>query len=310
MNAHSYALKPSINHERMKDSVKQRKARMTESLTPPKAANRLARVLDTFYEIHGGDRFPVDIDQLALGSADIFKWPDPVVKIFPANIPNFEGALSSNEDKTKWMITYNESLESQGRIRFTKAHELGHYVLHRHRQKEFLCNKDDMLEWSNGEDLEMQADEFASYLLMPLNDFKAQIDGDVNLDSLGHCADRYGVSLTAAILKWLSYTPEKAVLVMSNDGFINWASSSNAAFKSGAFFKTRTYTIPIPQASLAVNEAISTERQGAKVPSKVWFKHADTDYPLTEMKVYSEHYDSTLSLLILPKYADFWPPRK
>ena len=31
----------------------------------------------------------------------------------------------------------------------------------------------------------------------------------VDLDILGRCADRYGVSLTAAMLKWLSYTDEK-----------------------------------------------------------------------------------------------------
>ena len=61
---------------------------------------------------------------------------------------------------------------------------------------------------------------------MPLNDFRNQISGEVSLDSLGHCADRYGVSLTAAILKWLSYTDEKAVVVMSRDGFMNWASAS------------------------------------------------------------------------------------
>ena len=39
----------------------------------------------------------------------------------------------------------------------------------------------------------------------------------MDLDVLGHCAERYDVSLTAAILKWLSYTDEKAIVVMSRD---------------------------------------------------------------------------------------------
>jgi hypothetical protein len=34
------------------------------------------------------------------------------------------------------------------------------------------------------------------------------------------------VSLTAAILKWLEFTPESALLVCSRDGFIDWAVSS------------------------------------------------------------------------------------
>jgi len=280
-----------------------------EKLTPPKAANRLIRVADTFYEAHGGDKFPVDVDQLALGAAEIFHWTDPITKIEKANIPNFEGALSSNDDRTKWIIAYNDSILSQGRIRFTKAHELGHYILHRHQREEFFCNKDDMLNWSDDENIEAQADLFASYLLMPLNDFRQQIDGEINLGSLGHCADRYGVSLTAAILKWLSYTSVKAILIMSNDGFMNWASSSNSAVKSGGFFKTRSNTIPIPRNSLAANDEIKLDRIGQKIPTKVWFPHADLDTHILEMKIYSNQYDCTLSLLILPKYDDFWSPR-
>jgi len=45
----------------------------------------------------------------------------------------------------------------------------------------------------------------------------------VDLDVMRHCADRYGVSVTAAILKWLSYTEEKAIVVMSIDGYMKWS---------------------------------------------------------------------------------------
>jgi hypothetical protein len=46
------------------------------------------------------------------------------------------------------------------------------------------------------------------------------------VELFSHCAERYGVSLTAAILKWLEFTPESALLVCSRDGFIDWAVSS------------------------------------------------------------------------------------
>jgi hypothetical protein len=81
---------------------------------------------------------------------------------------------------------------------------------------------------------------FASYLLMPLPDYRQQVWRAVDLDVMRHCADRYGVSVTAAILKWLSYTEEKAIVVMSIDGYMKWSWSSTPAFKSGAFFRTRT----------------------------------------------------------------------
>jgi len=278
-------------------------------LSPAKAANNLNNITKAVYEAHGGSRFPVDIDQIALACADIFKWQDPITKIEKADIPNFEGMLSSNEKQSKWMIVYNSSLTSKGRIRFTKAHELGHYILHRTQQEKFMCSRDDMLDWSIQKSIESDADTFASYLLMPLDDFRIQIKGQINLDSLGHCADRYGVSLTATILKWLSYTSEKAVLIMSNDGFMNWASSSSAAFNAGAFFKTRNNIIEIPSASLASKTNITSEKTGVKIPAKIWFPNADSESELLEMKIYSDQYDSILSLLILPKYTDFWPKR-
>ena len=144
---------------------------------------------------------------------------------------------------------------------------------------------------------------------MPLNDFRNQISGEVSLDSLGHCADRYGVSLTAAILKWLSYTDEKAVVVMSRDGFMNWASASTPAFKAGAFYKTKNNTVPIPNGSLTANDSVNLDMTGIRIPAKVWFPHADSDADALEMKCHSEQYDCTITLIILPRYADYWPPK-
>lgn len=277
---------------------------------PAKAAIHLNKILDAYHSVHGGDRYPVDVDKLALGTAEIFNWSDPITELKQANIQNFEGMLASNENQSKWMIAYNASLSSQGRIRFTKAHELGHYILHRAMQQEFTCSREDMLDWSEENNMEAEADKFASYLLMPLNDFRQQIDNQVTLDMFSNCADRYGVSLTAVILKWLSYTDQKAVLVMSNDGFMNWASSSDPAFKAGAYFSTRKNTIPIPDLSLTANDNVLIHSAGEKIPAKRWFPYADSEAELTEMKLFSEQYDSTLTLLLLPKYTDFWPPRE
>jgi len=277
--------------------------------SPSKAANHLNKIARAFHDVHGSDRFPVNVDDLILGCADIFKWSDPITKIEEANIPKFEGMLASNDDQSKWMIAYNSTLHSPGRIRFTKAHELGHYILHRKQRQEFMCSRDDMLDWHSNNVIESEADTFASYLLMPLDDFRQQIDNRINLDMLQNCADRYGVSLTAAILKWLSYTDEKAVLIISNDGFMNWASSSDPAFRAGAYFKTRSNVIPIPETSLTANNSIPVNLYGEKMPAKRWFQYADSESELTEMKLHSDQYDATLTLILLPRHTDFWPPK-
>jgi Zn-dependent peptidase ImmA (M78 family) len=276
----------------------------------PRAAHRLTHILDAFSAAHDVARFPVDVKELALGCAQVFGWRDPISRVEPANIRGFEGALFPSNDQKDWMLLYNASIRSPGRIRFTQAHELAHYILHRNLRESFECSEQDMLDWSaEDENLEAQADEFASYLLMPLNDYRQQVNATVDLDLMGHCADRYGVSLTAAILKWLGSTEDKAVLIMSRDGYMNWASSSKSAAKAGAFFRTRSQTIPIPPGSITANLGIQSERRGVEVPATIWFPHAEPAWTVREMKLFSEHYDSVITLLVLPRFATVWPPR-
>jgi hypothetical protein len=277
----------------------------------PKEANRLTRILDTFAAANAAPRFPVDVRVLALDCANLYRWSDPITEVKEANINRFEGALHPSDNRKRWLLLYNSSIRSPGRIRFTQAHELGHYILHRQNRDAFNCTQENMLDWGTTEqNIESEADEFASYLLMPLPDYRDQVTAEVNLDLMAHCANRYGVSLTAAVLKWLSYTPEKAVVVMSRDGYMRWASCSTPALKSGAFFRTRNNTVPVPAGSITADESISEERKGANVLASIWFPHAEPQQPLREMKLYSDHYESVLTLLVLAKSATVWPPWK
>ncbi|ATG21075.1 toxin [Ralstonia pickettii] len=279
------------------------------ALSPAKEANRLSRILDAFHQMHGGVRYPVDVEALALECANLFQLQDRVVRVHAADITGFEGGLFKT-GATEWSILYNASITSPGRIRFTQAHELGHYVLHRTNQDSFECSARDMLEWTKaGKAIESEADKFAAYLLMPLHDFRAQIPGDVDLHVLGACAERYGVSLTAAILQWLLHTEEKAVLVMSRDGFMDWSCASEPAFGAGAFFATKRSTIEVPPNSLAANAQIPHEKCGVSLAANIWFPHADASMPVREMKISADQYDCTLTLLVLPRGADVWPPR-
>ena len=265
--------------------------------------------METVSLAHNLDRFPINVEKLALDTGSIFGWQDTVTEVRSADIKGFEGCLFPNENKTQWLILYNSKMKSNGRIRFTQAHELGHYLLHRQQKAFFECsNAADMYNVSKEDkDIEADADRFASYLLMPFDDYRKQIDSTINLDIFGSCADRYGVSLTATILRWLEYTEEKAVLIVSRNGFMNWAWSSTAAMKAGAFFRTKNNVIPIPPNSLTANELISQDRKGVDVIGKVWFQHAESKMTLREMKIQSEQFDSIITLLILPSVAEVWP---
>lgn len=228
------------------------------------------------------------------------KFPDdPIVDIKGGRLPGFEGALTSApRGKKGWGILYNSAVTSRGRINSTLGHEFGHYLMHREAYPDgFFCSTEDMNRWgSEYAQRENEANTFASTLLMPFDDFRAQIDGRArpDFDALGVCADRYEVSLMAATLKWLQYTSRRAMLVVSRDGFILWARSSKPALKSGLYFKTRDRPpIEIPRNALAADiKALNGTSLIRELADDAWFNE-----PCTEQVIVSEQYDFTLSLL-------------
>lgn len=183
---------------------------------PMAEANRISSMLNV---VLGADRFPVKVDEVALEYSRQCFSDSPVNKIHGEGLDGFEGMLVANKARSKWLIVYNSAISSPGRKHFTIAHEFSHYLLHRHQQDRFECGDDDIETGDdNKQDIEFEADLFASTLLMPLDDFRKQVDGQpVNFNMLGHCADRYGVSLTAAALRWIEIADKRAVLVASRD---------------------------------------------------------------------------------------------
>lgn len=272
---------------------------MSDSKKPTVEANRLSKMLN---QVLGEERFPVKVEELALEYSTQCFPNSPIAKIVGEDLPGFEGLLKSNKDQSRWLIVYNSSVASPGRRRFTLAHEFGHYLLHRQLQPQFACSQQDMEEWDADErQIEVEADVFASFLLMPLDDFRKQLAGqEISFDLLSHCANRYGVSLTAAALKWIEIADKRAVVVASRDDHLLWARSNQAAFKSGAFFATRKNTIAVPRVSLAHSQNCIATCQAASTRAQVWFPREPGSMPLTEMTMVSDQYDYTLTLLLMP----------
>ena len=273
---------------------------MSEKVMPIAQANSISKMLNM---VLGDARFPVDVEALAVEYSRQ-RFPDsPIDKVIGEAVDGFQGMLKANKDRTKWLILYNSAVTSLGRKRFTIAHEFGHYLLHRHASSAFHCGADDIeTGHQNKFDVEADADKFASYLLMPYDDFRRQVDGQaICFDLLGHCADRYGVSLTAAALHWIEIADKRAVLVASRDDYLLWAKSNKAAFKSGTFFATRKNTIEVPQDALAHSNQNSGSSQSQNIRAQVWFPREPSHVDLTEMTKVAGNYDYTLSLLLMPE---------
>lgn len=273
---------------------------MTSHKKPIAEANRISTMLNT---VLGLERFPVNVDELALEYSRQCFPNSPIDKVLGEDLDGFDGMLRKHKSQSKWLILYNSAATSGGRKRFTIAHEFGHYILHRHQQHQFECGSD-VIEVGGGSErnIESEADLFASTLLMPLDDFRRQIDGQpVSFDLLGCCADRYGVSLTAAALRWIEIAPKRAVLVASRDDHMLWAKSNQSAFKSGAYFATRKSTIELPGKALAHSNNAWAMGQQQTTSAQQWFAREPENMSAIEMTRVAEQYDYTLTLLLMPE---------
>ncbi|MER9177762.1 ImmA/IrrE family metallo-endopeptidase [Mesorhizobium sp. M0955] len=278
---------------------------MTQVFTPERWAFEITHLLNV---VLGADRFPIDVAQVALEFSRNRFASDPIVMVKGDNLPTFDGALyPAPKGRPGWGIIYNNAISSKGRINFTLAHEFGHYLLHRLAYPNgFECGPQQIVRWdSEYGQVEHQANVFAATLLMPLDDFRRQISAKAKVDlaMLKGCAERYGVSLIAAVLRWLSYTERRAILVVSRDGYVLWARSSEPAWKSGAYFKTSTGgPIELPAAALPLNPQFLVDGRGERDhPAGVWLRA-----PVHETTLLAEQYDFSLSLLAL----DDAPPRQ
>ncbi|PHS06171.1 MAG: hypothetical protein COA78_14545 [Blastopirellula sp.] len=178
---------------------------MTDKLTPSKWAFKITHILNA---VLGENHFPINVADVAKEISSQLYPQDPIVLIQGDSLPGFEGGLFRGEKG--WGILYNKDIRSTGRINYTQAHEFGHYLLHREQFPEGLsCNEQDFIRWeSDYRQIEFQANQFAANLLMPLDDYRRQIAPalKVDLDMIGGMADRYEVSLMAALLRWINYT--------------------------------------------------------------------------------------------------------
>jgi hypothetical protein len=242
------------------------------------------------------NRYKFDIGELAMETSRSLFPGDPIVAVKDEDLDGFAGALVPAESRTRWGIVYGTG-QSPGRRRFTVAHEFGHYLLHRKKYPDGIHSSEADVDGRTKIQVEREANEFASWLLMPLDDFRKQVSPQdkPDFDLLGNCADRYEVSLVAAILRWLRYTEQRALLVTSVDGFVKWSWSSKPALVSGAFIRTNRGPAALPAGSAVAQEQFTPEvRAGVDHPTGVWFNER-----ARELTFRSEKYDTAYTLLHL-----------
>ncbi len=219
----------------------------------------------------------------------------------PLDISGFEGSLVRNpDDAAEWGILYN-GRASPERRRFTIAHELGHFILHRNTQSRFNCDKDSV--YAGHETLrliEREADDFASNLLMPGDVLRAMIAGQrVDMRVLGAIANRFKVSFEALCIRFIKYTDERAILVYWDNGFLKYEWRSKKAILTRARVRRTGDPQEALPGTLAADASVDQALDGVEMPASVWCAAEAPHMKLREFKHSYTARDRVLTLLLL-----------
>lgn len=153
----------------------------------------------------------LDVDAIAF---------DAGVEVFYESLNGCEATLVGFGDKA--IATINPS-PYRGRERFSIAHEVGHWKLHRGRS--FRCRVDAVEEnFGSAGEVEKEADTFASHLLMPGPLFNTAIRaiGQPNFKQLGEVAALFDTSLTATALRLVGIDTLPAMVACYTKTGLRW----------------------------------------------------------------------------------------
>ena len=162
---------------------------------------------------------PIDAEKLAENYFDLdFDW-------IPFDDVNIMAALAVAHKKIYMNERYASELAANVGLRnFTVAHELGHWVLHRHLASERLIDVDGEVFICRevgkfGRDIEREADKFATYLLMPEKFVRAefaQINPPFTWRDVYFMAEKFRVSATAMKIRLSQH--ELKLMYFDRDG--------------------------------------------------------------------------------------------
>ena len=218
-----------------------------------------------------------------------------------------EGALVRNPDnESEWGIFVSSKARPERR-RFTIAHELGHFILHRASQPSFLCDKESIYSGiDNLKQIEREADDFASNLLMPGDMLRDRIAGKrIDFHLIGDLAKEFGVSLESMSIRIVKYTEQRAMLVYWDHGFLKYQWPSGDARKT----RVRLRQTGAPQepltGTLAADDSIEQDWDGVDMLASVWCTSEADEIRLRELKHTYTSGNRVLSLLMM----EAAPPR-
>lgn len=196
--------------------------------SPIKNPTREAILLTKLWQQAGPGTYPIDLGVLIEGAIN-GKLGGERLAISYRDLNSIEGTLVRDRSDSKlWHIIVSADPRKRARTRFTLAHELGHFMCHRHLKPEFLDSNDSINDYKSP--IELDANLFAAWILMPANLVRAEFELERwNVSTLVAMRDRFQSSMQACARRLLDLTTKPRAFVVSRDGMILWCTKSKTA---------------------------------------------------------------------------------
>lgn len=229
---------------------------------------------------------------------------------------NLEGAearltVTENTSEVEAIISVKPNMSYETRTRFSIAHELGHFEMHKDIKSAISCNEASLNEWFGKQEYqqrETQANEFASELLMPEKFIKKELNIDrPSLNLVEELAEKYDCSYIAVARRLIDLTDEGCAIVFFRKNRILYHISSKC-------FKDQRYWIaPGPLDSQTFAHDVANGKEGGSRMSMVdasgwidtsnmksWQCEKIADATVLEQSRYFSKLDLGISLIQLP----------
>lgn len=163
-------------------------------------------------ELHKDVILPIDLDKIIREEGDI--------RVRPANYgKKFDGRIEYIPKRRIFILYHPEDITP--RVRFSIAHELGHFYIPEHRKLLLAGNSHNSISgFISDKKLEKEADEFAANLLIP-QEFLRKLTLKrkfLTLKDLLEIANELQVSATAMVLRYVKTTSDRCAIILSQDG--------------------------------------------------------------------------------------------
>ena len=246
-------------------------------------------------EKHGFQNFPIDPFMIA-------KNENIHVKATPPEQEGVSGFIVFTGEGVG--IGYSTKINNIGLQRFTVAHELGHYFLEGHPDKILKSggHHTSRAEFTQSDSfIELEADHFASGLLMPTSLVKKVIENAVlGLEGIMTLSNEAESSLTASAIRVAECATFPIAIVVSKGSEICYCFMSDS-FKSLGNLNFLRKGDPIPESAtfnFNKEESNITERKSVCKSTTLtnWFD-GSVDIPLDEEVIGLGHYGFTLTVL-------------